>query len=140
MEIYSLRAIGNFLHKNEGRNQRDQATASETSAPLRSGSFADHVDEAAQAFAAITPRELRSRAQDSYAAGEIDQETYSQLAAGLPLEAIDEQGRVMDLSNVTDDTPFDFQGFYRSQMEIALNVGDLQSASVLRSVVTFLGG
>lgn len=140
MEIYSLRSIGNFLHKNEGRNQREQAVPSHPSPSLRGEAFADHVEDAGSVFAAITPRQLRERAQDSYAGGVIDQETYSQLAAELPMQAIDPSGRVIDLSAVTDDTPFNFQDYYRDQLEIALNLGDLQSASVLRSVVTYLDG
>lgn len=139
MEIYSLRPTGNYLQKNEGRQQRDQNQPADGGPSIRRGAFAEQLEDAAS-FSAVTPRELREMASESYASGAIDQDTYSQLSSQLPLEAVDPNGRIVDLSTVTDDTPFDFQDYYRGQLQIAENIGDTHNSDLLRSVVAYLGG
>ena len=80
---------------------------------------------------------MRDQALTSFEAGLIDQDTYQLLASELPLEAIDVQGRVIDLSTVTDETPFDFGEYYRSQMTIAQTIGDDSSVERLKAAVAF---
>lgn len=138
MEIYSLRSIGNFLYKNENKGPRDQPSYSQAASVVGKDGAADQFEDVVVGFAAITPRQLRERALHSFENGTIDQDTYRQLAAELPMQAIDQQGRIVDLSAVTDDTPFNFLEFYQGQLEIALNLGDQNSAGVLRSAVNFL--
>ncbi len=138
MEIYSLRSIGNFLYKNENKGQRDQASYSQTSSIVGNDGAAEKFEEVVTGYGAITPRQLRERALHGFESGMIDQDTYRQLSAELPMQAIDQQGRIIDLSAVTDDTPFNFRDFYQDQLEIALNVGDHENVGVLRAAVNFL--
>jgi hypothetical protein len=77
-------------------------------------------------------------ALENYQAGKIDQDTYITLSEELPTHAVDAQGQLVDLSQVTDETGFDFHDFYRNQLEIALSLGDAHRADILRSVVAFL--
>lgn len=138
MEIYSLRSLGSLLYKNEGKNQREQTSGAPSSSMLRSSSFVEQIEEVASAYHSVSPRQLRERAQQAYENGVIDQDTYRQLASELPMHAIDQQGRIVDLSAVADDTPFNFHEYYKNQLEIALNVGDSQNAAVLRGALDFL--
>lgn len=138
MEIYSLRSIASLLYKNENKSPREQMAQPPASSILRNNSFSEQFEEVVSAYKSITPRQLRERAQQSFEIGAIDQDTYRQLASELPMEAIDQQGRVLDLSSITEDTPFNFQDYYRNQLQIALNMGDRDTAGVLQAAVDFL--
>jgi hypothetical protein len=137
MEISSLRWSTNFLQREHSRNKVEKASPQET----RSGQIAFQVPDTEESpvnFSAITPRDLRAIALENYQAGLIDQDTYSTLSEELPTHAVDAQGQVIDLSQVTDETGFNFHDFYRNQLEIAESLGDANRASVLRSVIAFL--
>ena len=137
MEISSLRWSTNFLQREHSRNKVEKASPQET----RSGQIAFQVpdtDEASVNFSAITPRDLRAIALENYQAGRIDQDTYTTLSEELPTHAVDAQGQVIDLSEVTDETGFNFHDYYRNQLEIAMSLGDSDRAGVLRSVLAFL--
>lgn len=140
MEIYSLRYTGSFLQKHSGKNQKDQTLPDETTANKRPERFSEHLDQTEAESAPLTPRELREMAQTGFETGLIDVETYRQLASELPMQTIDQQGRVLDLSDVTDDTPFDFADYYRNQLAIAQSLGDEASYGVLSAAVAFLEG
>jgi hypothetical protein len=64
--------------------------------------------------------------------------THITLSEELPTHAVDAQGQLMDLSQVTDETGFNFHDFYRNQLEIAMSLGDTSRASVLRAVMAFI--
>jgi len=137
VEISSLRWSTNFLQRDHSRNKLEKAPTQET----RSGQITFQVpdtDESPVNFSAITPRDLRAIALENYQAGRIDQDTYVTLSEDLPTHAVDAQGQVIDLSEVTDETGFDFHDYYRNQLEIAMSLGNASRASVLRSVIAFL--
>jgi hypothetical protein len=137
VEISSLRWSTNFLQREHSRNKVEKASPQET----RSGQIAFQVpdtDESSVNFSAITPRDLRAIALENYQAGRIDQDTYTTLSEELPTHAVDAQGQVIDLSEVTDETGFNFHDYYRNQLEIAMSLGDTDRAGVLRSVLAFL--
>jgi hypothetical protein len=54
------------------------------------------------------------------------------------MHAIDPLGNVIDLSNVTDGTSFNFLDYYRNQLQIAMSIGDPNEVQTLNSVVGFL--
>lgn len=89
-------------------------------------------------YSAISPRLLREVALQKYVTGKIEQDVYIALAQELPMEAVDSTGQVLDLSTVTDDTEFDFEGYYREQRDLAAALGDEDKASTLNSVLGFL--
>ncbi len=137
MEISSLRWSTNFLQREHSRNKVEKASPQET----RSGQIAFQVPDTGESsvnFSAITPRDLRAIALENYQAGRIDQDTYTTLSEELPTHAVDAQGQVIDLSEVTDETGFNFHDYYRNQLEIAMSLGDSDRAGVLRSVLAFL--
>ena len=138
MEIYFLRSTGTNFHNNTEKHIKEIPTRMLETAPKRHELFVDHLERANSEYTRITPRQLREIANASLEAGVIDQSTHRELVTELPMEAIDHQGRLLDLSAVGDETPFDFQDYYRGQLMIAETLGDSQSADVLRSVVAFL--
>ncbi|MGK6313292.1 hypothetical protein [Neorhizobium sp. DT-125] len=139
MEITSLRWSANLLQRDNSRNnnkiekpslQEDRHGQITFQVPETDGSPVD--------FSAITPRDLRALALENYQAGKIDQETYITLSEELPNHAIDAQGQLIDLSQITDETGFDFHDYYRNQLDIAMSLGDARRTDVLRSVMAFL--
>lgn len=138
MEISSLRWSTHFLQRDNSRHGKIEKSSQQES---RHGQIVFQVPETADSpidFSAITPRDLRELAWQNYQAGKIDQETYATLSEELPSHAIDAQGQLIDLSQVTDGTGFDFHDYYRNQLEIAMSLGDTRRADVLRSVMAFL--
>lgn len=140
MEIYSLRSTGTYFHKDTEKNAKTAAIQPVDPITRRRDLFVDHLERISSEYSRVTPRQLREIAHEGLAAGIIAQSTYRQLVTELPMEAIDHQGRLLDLSAVTDETPFDFPDYYRSQLAIAETLGDRENAEVLRSVVAFLEG
>ncbi|SME97387.1 hypothetical protein QTA58_11135 [Neorhizobium sp. CSC1952] len=139
MEITSLRWSANLLQRENSRNNNriEKPEQQEN----RHGQIIFQVpetDESPVDFSAISPRDLRALALENYQAGKIDQETYITLSEELPHHAVDAQGQVIDLSQVTDETGFDFHDYYRNQLDIAMSLGDAHRADVLRSVMAFL--
>ena len=137
MEINSIRFAGALFNGNTSRESRDQSVQTPFMQKPRTEIFAEHLAKVESASWTPSPRELRDQALTSFEAGLIDQDTYQLLASELPLEAIDVQGRVIDLSTVTDETPFDFGEYYRSQMTIAQTTGDDSSVERLKAAVAF---
>ncbi|CAN7327713.1 hypothetical protein LJR030_003367 [Rhizobium sp. LjRoot30] len=87
----------------------------------------------------MTPRDLREVARVGLEDGLIDQETFATISEGLPMQTIDVNGRIVDLSDVGDNTPFNFRDYYESQLDIAVSVGSGSSVEVLRSIMSFIG-
>lgn len=139
MEIYSLRSLSSSFSRNGGRDNKDLAAPAERKATSDHFVQFEIAEDPESPYTSITPSQLREMATESFESGEIDQETYAALADELPMQALDRQGQIIDLSDITDDTPFDFQDYYKNQLEIAMTMGDDESAKVLKSVVDFLG-
>lgn len=77
-------------------------------------------------------------ARNSFDQGKIDYDTFSALYEGLPMQAINANGQIIDLSEITDTTPFNFHDYYQTQLTIASTIGDARTAQILRSVVYFM--
>jgi hypothetical protein len=138
MEITSLRWSGNLFHRDTSRTAKFDKAPHDAQ---REDQATFHVpDEGSPGanFSSITPRDLRELALSSYHAGSIDQETYMTLAEHLPSHSVDAQGQVIDLSDITDETGFDFHDYYRNQLDLALSLGDGGRADTLKSVMAFL--
>jgi len=139
MEIISLRWSTQFLQRENSRNNNKiEKTSQQENGHGQITFQVPEADESPINFSAITPRDLRALALQNYQAGRIDQETYITLSEELPNHAVDAQGQVIDLSQVTDETGFDFHDYYRNQLEIAMSLGDAPRADILRSVMAFL--
>jgi hypothetical protein len=142
MEIFSVRSSQSLLFKNNPNNAKNSKTSDieiETKAPIASASF--HIDDTLDQgpdFTAVSPSELRNYARQSYDSGVIDQNTYAAISEPLPMHAIDPLGNVIDLSAVTDGTSFNFRDYYQSQLQIAMSIGDAQTVSTLKSIVSFI--
>jgi hypothetical protein len=144
MEIFSVRSSQSLLFKNNpNNNAKSSKTADITIEPkptVAQGSFQIEDSDNRQAldFTAVSPGELRSYARQGYDNGLIDQSTFAAISEPLPMLAIDPLGNVIDLSNVTDGTSFNFLDYYRNQLQIAMSIGDPNEVQTLNSVVGFL--
>jgi hypothetical protein len=54
------------------------------------------------------------------------------------MRTIDPSGNILDLSDVTDGTSFNFRDYYKDQLQIAMSIGDPETVKTLKSVVSFL--
>lgn len=138
MEINSLRWSTNFLQREQSRNNKIEKPSQQENRQDQYIFQVPETDESPINFSEMTPRDLRELAWQNYQAGNIDQDTYVTLSEELPTHAIDAQGQLMDLTSVTDETGFNFHDYYRNQLDIAVSLGDMERASVLRSVMAFI--
>ncbi|MBB3594477.1 hypothetical protein FHX08_004881 [Rhizobium sp. BK529] len=144
MEIFSLRSSQSLLFKNNtNNNAKSSKTADITVEPkptVAQGSFQieDFDNRQAIDFTAVSAGELRSYARQRLDSGLIDQNTFAAISEPLPMHAIDPRGNVIDLSNVTDGTSFNFLDYYKNQLQIAMSIGDPNEVQTLKSVVGFL--
>jgi hypothetical protein len=144
MEIFSLRSSQSLLFKNNtNNNAKSSKTADITIEPKQTvaqGSFQieDFDSRKTIDFTAVSAGELRSYARQSFDNGLIDQNTFAAISEPLPMHAIDPRGNVIDLSNVTDGTSFNFLDYYKNQLQIAMSIGDPNEVQTLNSVVGFL--
>lgn len=139
MEINSLRSYYNYGFRNNTRTSRSSGIEIDTRDAISAASHATEQNASNLDFSSMTPRDLRDVARASLEEGAIDQETFSVLSEGLPMEAVDLSGRLIDLSHVTDDTPFDFRGYFESQLNLALSIGDNRLSDALRPAASFVG-
>lgn len=141
MEIYSVRASQSLNFKSDSGSTRttQPIDIAEVKAADAHPSFdLETQNGGTPDFTSITPDELRSHALQSYQNGEISQDTYSTLASPLPTHAIDAMGNILDLSDVTDNTSFNFVDYYQNQLDVAASIGSPETAETLQSVVDFL--
>ncbi|KAA0698716.1 hypothetical protein DTW90_13140 [Neorhizobium sp. P12A] len=140
MEIYSVRSSQNLHYKNSSEHAKTtKATDFSIDKPTGSLPVFKVADVGSGPdFTSITPSELRSHALQSYQAGVIDGDTYSELASPLPTHAIDAMGNVLDLSDVGENTSFNFVDYYQHQLDVAASIGDPQTAETMKSVVDYL--
>lgn len=119
MEIYSLRASNNFLFRDNSRNARpvdstDFGKAAQSDTATGFEETINRID-----FTRVSPRELREIAREYYDAGKISHETWLELSSELPAQTLNANGDVIDITDVTDDTDFDFQTYFSHKVEIA---------------------
>ena len=144
MEIFSLRSSQSLLFKNNtNNNAKSSKTADiliEPKPTVAQSSFQieDFDNRQAIDFTAVSAGELRSYARQSFDNGLIDQNTFAAISEPLPMHAIDPRGNVIDLSNITDGTSFNFLDYYKNQLQIAMSIGDPNEVHTLKSVVGFL--
>jgi hypothetical protein len=141
MEIFSVRSSQSLLFKNSPNNAKSSKTSDISIKTEPTPSAAFQIDDNTATgldFTAISPSELRSYARQSYDTGTIDQDTFAAISEPLPMRAIDPIGNVIDLSDVTDGTSFNFRDYYKDQLQIAMSIGDPQSLDTLKSIVSFL--
>lgn len=137
MEINSLRWSSNLFNRDGSRTGKGEKPPFQS--PRDDQTF--HVPDDQRPtnnFSSITPRDLRQLASTGYQSGSIDQETYMALMEDLPSHSVNVSGDLIDLSDITDATDFDFHGYYRSQLDVALSLGNDDRAAVLKSVIAFL--
>ncbi|WP_160012250.1 hypothetical protein [Rhizobium sp. 18055] len=141
MEITSLRFSPNLSFRKHSDNSQFTNGLNETFDPAASALAAFKVDDIATGqpdFAAISASELRNHARQSLDSGALDQNTYAAISEPLPMHTIDPSGNVLDLSDVTDGTSFNFRDYYKDQLQIAMSIGNPQTVETLKSVVSFL--
>lgn len=138
MEIYSIRPSQTFQFRDnqKGNSRPEIAPHPQKNRPVNFQAVEEDMTE--PNFSAISMAEIREIALKSFDQGAIDHDTFSTLYEGLPMHAIDPTGQVIDLSGVSETTPFDYRGFYQEQLQIAASIGDPRTARVLESVVAFL--
>ncbi|TCL72787.1 hypothetical protein [Rhizobium sp. BK251] len=142
MEIFSVRSSQNLLYKNNANNAKNAKTADFAIDSASGNSTTFQLEDVAGGpnFTSISPGQLRSYARQSLDSGIIDQDTFAALSEPLPMRAIDARGNLIDLSEVTDGTSFNFVDYFHNQLEIANSIGDSATISTLQSVVNFLNG
>ncbi|CCM77627.1 hypothetical protein [Rhizobium mesoamericanum] len=139
MEILSVRSSPNFLFRrnsDKSNNYNEAQFGTATKSPT-----AFHIDEPnadTPDFSAISASELRQYARQSLDAGAIDQDTFAAISEPLPMRTIDPSGNILDLSDISDATSFNFRDYYKDQLQIATSIGDPQAVARLDSVVSFL--
>lgn len=138
MEIFSIRSSQSFqFRKRQDNPARPEAyTPAEKNVP-QAAPFPD-IGSDAPNYASISSAEIREIARRSFESGAIDHDTFSTLSEGLPMQAIDRQGQIVDLSDIGDTTPFDFRNYFEDQLAIAASLGDQRNRAILESVVAFL--
>ncbi|MDO3443022.1 hypothetical protein [Agrobacterium sp. V1] len=88
-------------------------------------------------FTRLSPRELREIAQEYYDAGKIGHDTWLELSSELPVQTLNANGEVIDISNVTDDTDFDFLSYFSDRAEIASSIGTTDEAQKMQDILSF---
>ncbi|OJT97120.1 MAG: hypothetical protein BGN83_03700 [Rhizobium sp. 63-7] len=140
MEIYSLRSYYNSTFRNgTSKNTKTPGIEIETANPVFNAAQTSEQNASNLDFSSMTPRDLREVARVGLEDGLIDQETFATISEGLPMQTIDVNGRIVDLSDIGDNTPFNFRDYYESQLDIAMSIGSGSSAEVLRSIMSFIG-
>ena len=137
MEIFPIKPVsGSSLRFQETNPQADVRPA-EFASKNAVNHDAEIFEEALSVFASITPRRLREIASESFQRDEIDENTFRELSTELPLQMVDRNGNVTDLSTLTDDTQFDYAEYYRTQQSLAEMIGDMDVADSYSKVLDF---
>ncbi|SIQ67788.1 hypothetical protein SAMN05880590_106169 [Rhizobium sp. RU35A] len=134
----SLHWSGSLLHREHARNTRIEKALFSPRAETRPVFELQDMQRQTPDFSAISPRLLRELALQKYIAGDIPQDVYIALAQELPMQAVSASGAVEDLSDVTDDTEFDFRRYFQNQKVLATTLGDEDKAQTFESVLGFL--
>lgn len=138
MEIYSLRASNNFLFRDNSRNAKSVGSTDfgKTAQSEAATGFEETINRID--FTRVSPRELREIAQEYYDAGKISHETWLELSSELPTQTLNANGEVIDITDVTDDTDFDFLTYFSDRVEIARSIGTANDVEKMQDVLSFL--
>lgn len=137
MEIFPIQPVGvSSLRIKESTPQPD-VRLSELSPKIAASKETEVFEEALSVFASMTPRRLREIASESFQRDEIDADTYRELSTELPLQIVDRNGNIMDLSTLTEDSHFDYAEYYRTQQSLAEMIGDMDMAGSYAKVLDF---
>jgi hypothetical protein len=137
MEIFPIQPVGvSSLRVKESNSQTD-VRLSDLEPKRALSRDTDIFEEALSVFASMTPRRMREIAGESFQRDEIDENTYRELSTELPLQMVDRNGNVTDLSTLTDDSQFDYAEYYRTQQSLAEMIGDMDVADSYSKVLDF---
>lgn len=137
MEIFPIQPVGISSLKLRESSAQPDVRISDLGPRAALSKDQDVFEEALSVFASITPRRLREIATESFQREEIDEVTFRELSTELPMQAVDRNGNVADLSNLTDDTQFDYAEYYRTQQSLAEMIGDMDMADSYSKVLDF---
>ncbi len=139
MEIFPIQPVGvSSLRVKESSPQSD-VRLSDLSPKIKTSKETEVFEEALSVFASMTPRRLREIASESFQREEIDADTYRELSTELPLQIVDRNGNIMDLSTLTDDSQFDYSEYYRTQQSLAEMIGDMDMSESYSKILDFFG-
>jgi hypothetical protein len=137
MEIFPIQPVGvSSLRVKESSPQSD-VRLSDLSPKIKTSKETEVFEEALSVFASMTPRRLREIASESFQREEIDADTYRELSTELPLQIVDRNGNIMDLSTLTDDSQFDYAEYYRTQQSLAEMIGDMDMSESYSKILDF---
>lgn len=137
MEIFPIQPVGvSSLRVKESSPQSD-VRLPDLAPKVTTSKEAEVFEEALSVFASMTPRRLREIASESFHREEIDADTYRELSTELPLQTVDRNGNILDLSTLTDDSDFDYAEYYRTQQSLAEMIGDMDMADSYAKVLDF---
>lgn len=137
MEVFPIRPVGGSSLKIKESNLQPEVRLSDLAPKPAALREQETFEEALSVFASMTPRRLREIAVESFDRNEIDEDTYRELSTELPLQAVDRNGNVTDLSTLTDNTEFDYAEYYRAQHALAEMIGNLDTADSYAKVLDF---
>jgi hypothetical protein len=137
MEIFPIKPIGLTSPRVKESNPSTDVRLADLEPKKPIGRDTEVFEEALSVFASMTPRRLREIASESFQRDEIDENTYRELSTELPLQMVDRNGNVTDLSTLTDDSQFDYAEYYRTQQSLAEMIGDMDVAESYSKVLDF---
>jgi hypothetical protein len=137
MEIFPIQPVGVSSLRVKESNQQTDVRLSDLEPKKLVSRDTDVFEEALSVFASMTPRRMREIASESFQRDEIDENTYRELSTELPLQMVDRNGNVTDLSTLTDDSHFDYAEYYRTQQSLAEMIGDMDVADSYSKVLDF---
>ena len=139
MEIFPIKPVGASSFRVQESNTQTDIRLSDLEPKKLVSRETEVFEEALSVFASMTPRRMREIASESFQRDEIDENTYRELSTELPLQMVDRNGNVTDLSTLTDDSQFDYAEYYRTQQSLAEMIGDMDMAESYSKVLDFFG-
>jgi hypothetical protein len=137
MEISPIKPVGASSFRVQESNTQTDIRLSDLEPKKLVSRETEVFEEALSVFASMTPRRMREIASESFQRDEIDENTYRELSTELPLQMVDRNGNVTDLSTLTDDSQFDYAEYYRTQQSLAEMIGDMDVADSYSKVLDF---
>jgi hypothetical protein len=137
MEIFPIQPVGVSSLRVKDVSPQADVRMPEVSPKVNTSKESEVFEEALSVFASMTPRRLREIASESFQREEIDADTYRELSTELPLQSVDRNGNILDLSTLTDDSQFDYAEYYRTQQSLAEMIGDMDMAGSYAKVLDF---
>ncbi len=137
MEIFPIQPVGVASLRVKEITPQSDVRLADLAPKVKPSKETEVFEEALSVFASMTPRRLREIASESFQREQIDADTYRELSTELPLQIVDRNGNIMDLSTLTDDSQFDYAEYYRTQQSLAEMIGDMDMADSYAKVLDF---